>query len=137
MESLKERLKAETLKDENIVKLLGCYRYINNKRGFLTTGFRTKKGLVENKDKIRFDANTIPNLALRYKEIYLGECEDSIILSRTFVDLKIEELEELIDVKMKEVDKDSLSEIFETVQELGNLEGQLDFAKTLTNCEVE
>jgi hypothetical protein len=76
-------LKNNTIKDDNIVKTSdGYFRYINNKDGLSTTGFKTKEKLIDYSKDIRFDNNTIKLMKQRFKDYKPNDLnEDEIILS--------------------------------------------------------
>jgi len=63
-------LKAKTITDDNIMFDGKFYRYVNHDDKLLTTGFGIKNGLLRNKNIIRFDKLTIPNMRDRYDKFY-------------------------------------------------------------------
>ncbi len=63
-------LKSKTIIDDNIRFDGKFYRYVNHDAKLLTTGFRTKNGLLRNKDIIRFDDRAVLSMRNRYESFY-------------------------------------------------------------------
>ena len=64
-----EKMKNETITEDNIVFDDKHYRYINHDEGIVTVGFGTKGGLIKYKDIIRFDFRTMITMRFRYEKI--------------------------------------------------------------------
>ena len=61
------QLKSFVLNNNNIQLSHNSYRYIDHINKLSTTGFKTRKALMRNKNLIRFDNNTIILMRERYK----------------------------------------------------------------------